>query len=298
MNLSPLRKTDIKVGAPLPWPVYDNRHKLLLREGFVVETARQLDQLMQSGMYRQMLGAGDTASPEEKDKRGAGAQTHIEQQKKMTFAEIGMDIGTPIQLQNSDNPSAAKHFVRLIGYAERKSLLLTHPSEDGQILFIKEGSGFRCSAFHGKNAYTFDASVIKPQLLPYPYLHLEYPAQVFVSMIRKAYRIKTAVVASVGPADSDARCACHIQDMSMSGFMIQSPEDISSLNEKLHVAFRLSIEDEPSVFELDTIVRNYQPHIADSGKTTWRLGVELTGLEKEQRRLLEIYIYRNLLEHI
>ncbi|MBU1191033.1 MAG: HD domain-containing protein [Gammaproteobacteria bacterium] len=49
-----LRDGEIQVGQALAWPVYDNANKLLLREGYVISSQRQLDLLLERGMYRNL----------------------------------------------------------------------------------------------------------------------------------------------------------------------------------------------------------------------------------------------------
>lgn len=47
----PVVEGDIVLGSPLPWDVYDGRGTLLLRRGFVVESERQLQSLLERGLY-------------------------------------------------------------------------------------------------------------------------------------------------------------------------------------------------------------------------------------------------------
>jgi HD-GYP domain-containing protein (c-di-GMP phosphodiesterase class II) len=42
---------DLTLGAPLPWDVFDGERELLLRKGYVVENAHQLESLVQRGLY-------------------------------------------------------------------------------------------------------------------------------------------------------------------------------------------------------------------------------------------------------
>ena len=62
-----LRDGEIRVGQALAWPVYDNASKLLLREGYVISSQRQLDLLLERGMYRNLtaeeLGALQDKTP-------------------------------------------------------------------------------------------------------------------------------------------------------------------------------------------------------------------------------------------
>jgi HD-GYP domain-containing protein (c-di-GMP phosphodiesterase class II) len=46
-----VRKEDLQVGQPLPWPVYDSRGLLLLRRGYIISSPLQLERLVQQGLY-------------------------------------------------------------------------------------------------------------------------------------------------------------------------------------------------------------------------------------------------------
>lgn len=43
--------TDLVIGEPLPWDVYDESNKLLLRRGHIIERAQQVEVLIQRGLY-------------------------------------------------------------------------------------------------------------------------------------------------------------------------------------------------------------------------------------------------------
>lgn len=46
-----VRKEDLQVGQPIPWPVYDSRGVLLLRQGYIIASPRQLERLVDLGLY-------------------------------------------------------------------------------------------------------------------------------------------------------------------------------------------------------------------------------------------------------
>lgn len=56
---------EIAVGEPLPWPVYDSQENLLLREGFVIQSPEQREQLLARGLYRRQkpVRAGAQGQP-------------------------------------------------------------------------------------------------------------------------------------------------------------------------------------------------------------------------------------------
>ena len=58
MSGSRLAADALKTGLPLPWDLCDEAGRLLLRRGFVVESASQLTRLLQAGLYRRSPGNG------------------------------------------------------------------------------------------------------------------------------------------------------------------------------------------------------------------------------------------------
>jgi HD-GYP domain-containing protein (c-di-GMP phosphodiesterase class II) len=59
--------SELAIGVPLPYTVYDENHKLLAQKGAVLETQRQLDALLERGLYRvdELPGGAAGESPPE-----------------------------------------------------------------------------------------------------------------------------------------------------------------------------------------------------------------------------------------
>ncbi|HHL40695.1 MAG TPA: hypothetical protein ENJ37_09335 [Deltaproteobacteria bacterium] len=51
MPLIPVNRDEIVPGRPLPWSAYNKHGRLLLRKGYVIETRRQLDALIERGIF-------------------------------------------------------------------------------------------------------------------------------------------------------------------------------------------------------------------------------------------------------
>ena len=64
MDQRRLGMSDFTVGEPLPWDVYDDSNKLLLRRGHIVESAGQVAALLERGLF---VNAGPTAIQLKKD---------------------------------------------------------------------------------------------------------------------------------------------------------------------------------------------------------------------------------------
>ncbi|MDZ7654065.1 MAG: hypothetical protein U5L03_16700 [Burkholderiaceae bacterium] len=50
-DLQPVARLDVRVGRPIPFPVYDRSGRLLLAAGQVVTDGKALDALIERGLY-------------------------------------------------------------------------------------------------------------------------------------------------------------------------------------------------------------------------------------------------------
>jgi len=87
-----LGSSEVQVGKPLPWSIFDSERRLFMRKGAVVETPAQLVQLAQHAMYR---SGGETNSARS-----------VEERRKAPFFVIGEMMG---RLNASLSAIAAKH---------------------------------------------------------------------------------------------------------------------------------------------------------------------------------------------
>jgi Flagellar protein YcgR len=164
----PIRKSDIDIGKPLLWPVYNGDRQLLLKRGFVVETQSQLDGLAEKGLYRDSYGsdAGGSASRRSEDEAAERTKSEQPAERSVSLDEIKLGIGDPFQIQTQAEQSENRYYVKLIGYLKGKSVLVTAPQQEGNLCYIKEGQAFVVRFFSGKNAYAFTANVIRAANVP------------------------------------------------------------------------------------------------------------------------------------
>lgn len=77
-NFIPVGRYDIRVGEPLPYSIYDRSGMLLLRRGFVIHLQRQLEVLLNNGVYH--------AAAEPRPQRGNPAPLPpVQNEAKSTF---------------------------------------------------------------------------------------------------------------------------------------------------------------------------------------------------------------------
>jgi c-di-GMP-binding flagellar brake protein YcgR len=315
MALQPLRKDDLQIGKPIPYSVYDKDSVLLLGEGCVIESDSVLASLRDNGMfsrqekatnksgllYQPSVQPGLQAANQSSERRGASAESlpvaqaadGVGEDCVIGFFETTLRMGDPLQLRFDDG-SEERYPVRLIGALEKRSLLITHPQVDGRMTFVKEGQVLKLKALRGKHAYAFEASVLKCQLSPFPYLHLNVPSQVRATTVRKAYRVTLSAVASVGHTGERARVTCNMKDLSIAGTLLNAPREFARVGLTIDIAFRLQVEGESLTFKLAGLIRNVRD-IDENGGRLSSCGVEFIDLDGEQRRALQLFIYESLL---
>jgi len=313
MALQPLRKDDLKIGKPVPYSIYDKDRVLLLGHGCVIESDTVLESLREQGMFsceekpqgngrlfKPSIHSDRAAANQPAERRGpaldelpvATTTSMIGEEAVVSFLDTNLRIGDALQMRFDDG-TAERYPVRLIGALDKRSLLVTHPQVDGRMAFLKDGQVLKLKALRGKQAYSFEAAVLKCQLAPYPYLHLTYPQQVRSTAIRKAHRIPLSAVASIGRSGERGRVVCNMRDISVAGMLANLPREVAVVGMAVEAAFRLQIDGQPVTFDLPGVVRNVRE--AEPGATYRTCGIEFDELAREQRHALQLFIYETML---
>jgi len=209
---------------------------------------------------------------------------------------VRIGIGDVVQLQDF-SPDKLRHYVKLIGFLHKKSVIVSHPVRDDKLLFIKKGESFMVRGFSGTRTYEFSADVVNVCLQPYPYLHLSYPAQISTVNMRSALRIRIKLVCSIHPKETEQAIPATIEDMSISGARIQSRIPLGRIGDKLEVSFRLPIDGVDQVLVVPATLRNVGNDTDISGAEKPVLsGVEFHQPEGLERTYLHNFIYKNMAE--
>lgn len=204
-------------------------------------------------------------------------------------------IGDMLQLQDF-SPTKDQHYVKLIGYLNKKSVLVSHPTRDDKLLFVKKGESYLVRGFSGTKTYEFTADVVNVCLAPYPYLHLSFPAQVSTVNMRRALRIRLKLVCSI-KSKPVIPVTATIVDMSVNGVRIQTKIEIGKLGEEVEVSFRLPVDGEEQLFVVPAVIRNVD-NDADNVGGDWFIvcGLEFHQPEGKDRLALQNFIYKHMAE--
>lgn len=220
----------------------------------------------------------------------------------MNFDDLRLASGTVIQLQFIDD-SRERYPSRLMGHLEGRSILVTHPVQDGRLLRIRSGQRVIARAMTSSAAVAFTSYVEALCSSPYPYLHLDYPEMVSMNRIRVSPRIAVTLPVSMVVLSEIPRSEekpAKLLDISPTGARLEAGSDSIKVGDEVSLSgsFRLS-EVERSV-NLVGIVRGRisgaAENAAGSAVNLAVYGVEFQAITEEIRLFLHAYVYQQMLE--
>jgi c-di-GMP-binding flagellar brake protein YcgR len=291
----PIPKTDIDIGKPLPWAVYNGDRQLLLKRGFVIETQSQLDGLSEKGLYRDSHGSDHTLALRHKEEEAAEkAKRDQPVERSVSLDEIKLGIGDPFQIQTQTDQTENRYYVKLIGYLKGKSVLVTAPQQEGNLCYIKEGQAFVVRFFSGKNAYAFSSSVIRAANVPFPHLHLTYPTQVRGLVVRSGERVNARIICTVSIPEDTKTVAVPglLTNISIGGALLSSKKKLGEKNDLLAIKFRIFIRDIELYMTIDASICSVSKD--DAGE--FLHGLRFAGLPNDMAIALTAFIYQKLAE--
>ncbi|HEY9191629.1 MAG TPA: flagellar brake protein [Methyloversatilis sp.] len=291
----PVRKTDVVLGKPLPYSLFDSNNKLLLRAGVIVQTQNQLDVLSERGLYRDKVSntlpsvtarAGQDAEPKpEADKGGI----------LLDLEEIRLQIGDVLQLQAAGEDSQ-RYTLRLLGYSKGRSVMVTAPMVDGGYAIVKQDAAFVVRFFSGKSVYAFPAHVLKMANTPFPYLHLSYPKKVRGMRVRRGQRAAVRIIAAVTDAAGKPHAATLI-DISKGGALLAAKATLGATGDAMRCKFRLQFDDIDQFVQVGVVIRSVSnASEPENEAVAVNHGVEFTDVPEQDRLALTAFVYHQLIQ--
>lgn len=290
MTFEPIDKSELSIGQPAPWSLYDSDRRLLLARGVVIESERQIEQLAERGLFRK-LNIRDEGSKNEG--RSDGTTAHREEFR--TLDEIKLGIGDSLHLQSQAESSSVRYTVKLIGYLRGKGLIVTTPTQDGNVLLMRDGLSFVVRLFSGKSVYAFPASIFKVANVPYPHLHLTWPKQVKGLVIRRGARADVSLIAATSDSNGGAGAA-KLDTLSTGGCSLFSTKRLGNPDDKIRIKFRVMVSDFEQYLDLEGTIRSVRVDTNVATAQQMHHGIQFTDLPSNDRVVLTAYVYHALFE--
>lgn len=233
----------------------------------------------------------------------AGSSANDSQGKDtvVRLEDVKLLIGDTLQLQSQISQGISRYYVKLVGYAVGKSVLVTTPVMDGKICLMKEGQSFVVRCFSGKNAYAFPTTIFKVVNTPFPHLHLTYPREVRGIVVRKGARVNTTIIAAVqilSGEKANTSAAASITNLSVGGALVSARSHLGAKGDRITLKFRISLDDIEAFPQVEAVIRNVTTEIETEGGGTPAImhGIEFREVPQADRVMLTAYVYRKMLE--
>lgn len=221
------------------------------------------------------------------------ASGHHEASREFAFDDMQLRVGERMQIKLPPKLGGGFKIVRLIGYIENRSLLVSAPDVGADEAPLVEGDLIEVRIFGGQAAFSFPSYVDRIVKLPVVYLHLTFPDRILGKAVRMARRVRTQLQARIESAAGTLDGT--ITNLSASGAEIVSHGDPGKLNDTLTLGFGVTAHGVVSPFKIRAVIRSLRQSGPDGGATA-RLGVEFQELSITELYQLNAFIYQELVE--
>jgi hypothetical protein len=305
MSLISIAKEDLSPGIPLPWEVFDQDGNTLLEEGAVIESEEQLQALLASNPLRELCWVSGAAASSPDNDEFAGEDFEVDvgdtQQDEFRFEDMRLRVGDRIQLQPPATVSLERHVVRLIGYLENATLLVTSPMVNGLRVQLRENDTIVARIFSSQKAFGFSCTVERVCRIPYDYIHLSFPVQIQGAVIRKSPRVRTRIITSIaGPAaaDSNDRYSGIIVNLSADGALIKVRQPLFDVGQVIQLSFRVNLHKVDAYLTVSAVIRSVfdDEEKNRDGSIMSNYGVQFQDLLPNDSVILQSLIYQQMVE--
>ena len=212
--------------------------------------------------------------------------------------DLKHNIGDTLQLQFSPGNADDRYYVKLIGFLENKSILVTTPRMDGSALKIPIEQKFIVRMISGNSAQGFSATTIHSTTRPYPHLHLTYPENLESITVRKAERVNCKLIVTVqneeaGRSLGDGLSAS-MHDISTAGAQLLTNETIGEKGDTITINSKVTVADLEQYLTISGVVRRVVEPANDGDK--FEYGIEFILIEDKDKLLLHGFVYEQMIK--
>lgn len=288
---------DIDLAKPLRWTLYDGNRQVIREKGRVFETQAEIEAALAIGGYRlpdeapEELGVGILRPERGSDAPKAAAKV-APRVLTIAFENSKIRIGDTLVLQSS--PEAPRFPVRLIGYLRSRSVIVTPPEVNGEVVMVRDGQSFVGRFFSGQNAFAFSTSVSKQTSVPYPHIHLAYPRELRVQEVRKSPRVDVGLIAAIEFESKAGQTAGKIINISPTGAGFRAKQSCGAQGDKLLLKFKLTINGLDTVINVRSEVCTVR-EMTEEASMPFLHGIRFIDLEDSTQFALAAFVYGSLL---
>lgn len=216
----------------------------------------------------------------------------VEEQE--AFADLGLTVGCHLVIETAG--AARKYQVQLIGYWDKRSILISPPLRDGREVLLEKDAVLAIRLLDGTKVCAFETRILYRSSHPFTYYHLQYPDVVNTRLVRNSERVDTHIKVTV---DSDFELlgdwpkSAWLTNLSKTGGRLTSRCSMGEKGHELFLIFELSVSGMQKTLRLSCLIRNIElsPISSSEEDGFYVIGAQFINMTDEQRLTLSSYIY-------
>ncbi len=222
----------------------------------------------------------------------------------MEDTNLKLQVGDALQLQFVDDDTKDRVYVKVIGYLDGQSVVVTNPRINGNIMLIREGQGFIVRLLSGNRVLGFNSTVMRTCARPYAYLHLSYPNDTQEMVVRRAQRATVDIIVSVQNKHperaTDKAVSAVIRDMSTAGCLITSRSLLGEEDDILDLSARVNVGNVEDYLRLPASIKNvrHEPDATNHNGDPYRYGIEFQLVEGHDSLMLHGFVYEQIAKNL
>lgn len=217
-----------------------------------------------------------------------------------SFHALKLNIGDSFSLEALT--AKARFPVKLIGYSEGNSIIVSVPKVNGKEFLLKNDTILKVRLIADNFACGFQTKVLTHYTAPFLHIHLEYPDKLEAIPVRSASRVRLSLPVSIEEAESGALYGEWpreeiLVDVSNSGARIQCKEGLAPVGSDLLLSFSVSVDGIKRDLKLPATVRNIAEVSDPVAGEVFQYGVQFKPINNDDRVYICGYVYEQMLYH-
>ena len=212
--------------------------------------------------------------------------------------DLKQNIGDTLQLQFVPGNAEDRYYVKLIGFLEDKSILVTTPRMDGAALKILTEQKFLVRMISGNSAQGFSATAMYSTTRPYPHLHLTYPKDLQSITVRKAERVNCKLIVTVQNEEAEYSLgegkSASMEDISTAGSQLFTMEAVGNKGNTITINSKVSVAGIEQYLKISGIIRRIVEPENEGDK--FEYGIEFVLLEDKDKLILHGFVYEKMMK--
>lgn len=214
-----------------------------------------------------------------------------------TFADMRIKVGDRAQLEPPSQMAAGRIPVRIVGWVEGHSLIVTGPHTRSGRLMLERGENVLLRVFTGSSAFAFKSTLLKPTRLPLEYMHLSFPDRVDGLEVRNSPRFRVDLPARITTAAHPDGMDAMISNISATGALVESSEPLGVPGEDLGLEFTFGLHGIPARLKLSAAIRTTKSAEDAANAPRHQHGVTFKDTAPNDLLILRAFVWHEMYAH-